>query len=81
VVAVGVGHGLGFPVMLLSGVLGTVGGAPGLLTGLMGWLPGRPTVDAVTHALAATGSMPSVPVHDLAVLAALRLFRWAPRAA
>jgi hypothetical protein len=47
----------------------------------MGWLPGRPTVDAVTHALAATGSMPSVPVHDLAVLAALRLFRWAPRAA
>jgi ABC-2 type transport system permease protein len=62
-----------FPVMLLSGVLGT----------------GRPTVDAVTHALAATGSAPSVPVHDLAVLAAwaaggllaaLRLFGWAPRA-
>jgi ABC-2 type transport system permease protein len=78
-----------FPVMLLSGVLGTVGGAPGWLTGLIGWLPGRPTVDAVTHALAATGGGPSVPVHDLAVLAAwaaggllaaVRLFRWAPRA-
>jgi ABC-2 type transport system permease protein len=79
-----------FPVMLLSGVLGTVGGAPGWLTALMGWLPGRPTVDAVANALAATGAAPSVPVHDLAVLAAwaagglvaaLRLFRWAPRAA
>jgi ABC-2 type transport system permease protein len=79
-----------FPVMLLSGVLGTVGGAPGWLTSLIGWLPGQPTIDAVSHALAATGGSPSVPVRDLAVLAAwaaggllaaLRLFRWAPRAA
>jgi hypothetical protein len=80
VVAVGVGHRLG----------AVAGAAPGWLTGLMGWLPGRPTIDAVSHALAATGGVPSVPVHDLAVLAAwaaggllaaLRLFRWAPRAA
>jgi ABC-2 type transport system permease protein len=78
-----------FPVMLLSGVLGTVGGVPGWLTGPMRWLPGRPTVDAVTHALAATGATPTVPVHDLAVLAAwaagallvsVRLFRWSPAA-
>jgi len=44
----------------------------------------------VAHALAATGAGPSVPVHDLAVLAAwavaallasVRLFRWTPAAA
>jgi hypothetical protein len=44
-----------FPVMLLSGVLGTLSGAPGWLTTLLGYLPGRPTVEAVTGALHATG--------------------------
>ena len=70
-VAVGVGHRLG----------AVAGGAPGWLTGLMGWLPGRPTIDAVSHALAATGGVPSVPVHDLAVLAGLGRRRAAGRPA
>jgi hypothetical protein len=75
--------------MLLSGVLGTPGGA-GWLTAVLRDLPGQPTVDAATRALQAAGSTVSLPGHDLAVLAAgaavallasLRLFRWEPRAA
>jgi ABC-2 type transport system permease protein len=78
-----------FPVMLLSGVLGTIGIAPGWLTTLLGDLPGRPAVDAVTRALQATGGGPSLPGHDLAVLvawavagllASVAVFRWEPRA-
>jgi hypothetical protein len=70
-------------------VLGTLSGAPGWLTTLLDDLPGRPTVDAATRALHATGGTLSLPVHDLAVLAAwaiagllasLRLFRWEPTA-
>ena len=71
--------------MLLSGMLGAVGGTPGWLATLLAYLPGRPTVDAVTRA---SGGADSLPGHDLAVLAAwaaagllasLRLFRWEPR--
>jgi ABC-2 type transport system permease protein len=78
-----------FPVMLLSGVFGTISGAPGWLTTLLGYLPGQPTVDAATGALHAAGGALSLPGHDLAVLAAwaiagllasLRLFRWEPTA-
>jgi hypothetical protein len=78
-----------FPVMLLSGVLGTLGGAPGWLTTLLRYLPGQPTVDAVARALGSTGGAVSMPGHDLVVLAAwtaagllaaVRLFRWEPRA-
>ena len=78
-----------FPVMLLSGVLGTLAVAPGWLTTLLDDLPGRPTIDAVTRALHATGGAVSLPGHDLAVLAAwaagallasVRLFRWEPKA-
>jgi ABC-2 type transport system permease protein len=78
-----------FPVMLLSGVLGTLSGAPGWLTTLLGYLPGRPAVDAVTGALRATGGTLSLPGRDLGVLAAwaiggllasVCLFRWEPRA-
>ena len=74
--------------MLLSGMLGAVGGTPGWLATLLAYLPGRPTVDAVTRALGASGGADSLPGHDLAVLAAwaaagllasLRLFRWEPR--
>jgi ABC-2 type transport system ATP-binding protein len=32
-----------FPVMLLSGALGVIGGAPGWLAGVLRWLPGQPT--------------------------------------
>jgi ABC-type uncharacterized transport system permease subunit len=78
-----------FPVMLLSGVLGGLGGLPPWLATVLRYLPGQPTVDATTRALQAGGSVP-VPVHDLAVLGAwalaallisLRAFRWEPRAA
>jgi ABC-2 type transport system permease protein len=50
-----------FPVMLLSGVLGTLGGAPNWLTTLLTYLPGQPMVDAATRALRATGGTPSLP--------------------
>jgi hypothetical protein len=75
--------------MLLSGVLGTLSGAPGWLTTLLGYLPGQPTVDAVTGALHATGGTLWLPGRDLGVLASwavggllasLCLFRWEPRA-
>jgi ABC-2 type transport system permease protein len=78
-----------FPVMLLSGVLGGIGGLPSWLATALRYLPGQPTVDAATRALEAGGAV-SVPVHDLAVLAAwaavsllvsLRVFRWEPRGA
>jgi ABC-2 type transport system permease protein len=79
-----------FPVMLLSGVLGTLGGAPNWLTTLLTYLPGQPMVDAASRALRATGGTPSLPGRGLAVLAAWaaaallasarRLFRWEPRA-
>jgi ABC-2 type transport system permease protein len=78
-----------FPVMLLSGVLGGFNLAPGWLATVLGWLPGRPTVDAVTRALEVTGGGLSLPGRDLAVLAAwavggllasVALFRWEPRA-
>jgi ABC-2 type transport system permease protein len=77
-----------FPVMLLSGAFGAIPGAPGWLTDLLGYLPGKPTVDAATAALRA-GPTLSLPGHDLAILAAwavagllasLYLFRWEPRA-
>ena len=78
-----------FPVMLLSGVLGTLGGAPSWLTIVLTYLPGQPMVDAATRALHTTGGTSSLPGHDLAVMAAwaaaallasLRLFRWEPKA-
>jgi ABC-2 type transport system permease protein len=78
-----------FPVMLLSGVLGGLGGLPPWLATALRYLPGQPTVDAATRALQA-GAAVSVPPRDLAVLAAwavvallvsLRTFRWEPRAA
>ena len=58
-----------FPVMLLSGVLGAFSGAPSWLSTLLGYLPGQPTLDAVTRALYTTGTSLSLPGHDLAVLA------------
>jgi ABC-2 type transport system permease protein len=77
-----------FPVLLLSGGLGSLGGVPGWLTGLLRYLPAEPTMDAATRALQATGGGPALPGHDLVVLgawavagllASLRLFRWEPR--
>jgi hypothetical protein len=56
-----------FPVMLLSGVLGTISTAPGWLTTLLGDLPGR---DLAVLAAWAVGGL----------LASLVLFRWEPRA-
>jgi ABC-2 type transport system permease protein len=78
-----------FPVMLLSGALGALSGAPGWLTTLLRYLPGEPAIDAAIRALHTSGGTLSLPGHDLAVLAAwaiaallasLRLFRWEPRA-
>jgi ABC-2 type transport system permease protein len=76
-----------FPVMLLSGALGGLG-TPGWVADVVGYLPGRPTVDAATRALQATGGVPVLAGRDLAVLgawavagllASVRLFRWEPQ--
>jgi ABC-2 type transport system permease protein len=77
-----------FPVMLLSGALGGLGGTPSWVADLLGYLPGQPTVEAATRALQATGGLPVLAGHDLAVLgawavagllASVRLFRWKPQ--
>jgi ABC-2 type transport system permease protein len=59
-----------FPVMLLSGALGGLGGTPSWVADLLGYLPGQPTVEAATRALQATGGLPVLAGHDLAVLGA-----------
>jgi ABC-2 type transport system permease protein len=50
-----------FPVMLLSGALGGLGGTPSWVADLLRYLPGQPTVEAATRALQATGGVPAEP--------------------
>jgi len=77
------------PVILLSGVFGTIPGEPGWLTTAVHYLPAYPLIEAVSGALAPTGSgLASLPAAGLAVLAgwgvagllvSLRFFRWSPQ--
>ncbi len=71
------------PVVLISGVFGTLGTEPGWLARIARALPAQPLIDAVTRSL----QHHAVPAHDLVVLAAwagaglvaaLLLFRWEP---
>ena len=58
------------PVILLSGVFGTIPGEPGWLTTAVHYLPAYPLIEAVSRAPAPTGSgLASLPGHGLAVLA------------
>jgi ABC-2 type transport system permease protein len=75
------------PVILLSGVFGSLAGQPHWLTTLPGWLPAQPMIDAATRALQHPAGPPVLPGHDLLVLAAwaaaglvasMVLFRWEP---
>jgi ABC-2 type transport system permease protein len=73
-----------FPVVLISGVLGSVSSEPHWLTTLAGYLPAEPVTDAVGRALR---HAPVYSPHDLLVLAAWTViglvvasvrFRWEP---
>jgi hypothetical protein len=75
-----------FPVIIVSGVLGSIS-EPHWLTTFAGYLPAKPLIDAATSALShSTGGL-SLPAHDLVVLAvwtvvglavAVVTFRWEP---
>lgn len=75
-----------FPVIIVSGVLGSIS-EPHWLTTFAGYLPAKPLIGAATNALSHTTSGLSLPAHDLAVLAiwavtglaaAVVTFRWEP---
>jgi ABC-2 type transport system permease protein len=75
------------PVVLVSGVFGSVGGDAHWLAELARYLPAQPTVDAVTGAL--RGHALPLSARDVAVLAlwgsagliaSVRFFPWSPRA-
>jgi len=75
-----------FPVVVLSGVLGSVQ-LPHWLSTLASYLPAEPLTGAVTSSLRHAPGTPLLPAHDMAVLAAwalggliaaVALFRWEP---
>jgi ABC-2 type transport system permease protein len=75
------------PVILVSGIFGSLDSQPHWLTTLAGWLPAQPMIDAATRALQHPAGPPVLPGHDLLVLAgwavaglvaSLLLFRWEP---
>lgn len=78
-----------FPVVVLSGMFGTIGALPSWLTTVLRYLPAQPISDALTRVLGYTGGgLAPVPPRDVAVLIAwaaagllvsLRFFRWDPR--
>lgn len=77
-----------YPVIILSGVFGSLGDQPRWLTTLVSYLPARPIIDAAAHALRHTSSgLTLMTGHALTVLAAwtgvgllaaMHLFRWDP---
>jgi ABC-2 type transport system permease protein len=75
-----------FPVVIISGVLGTIN-EPGWLHTLARYLPAQPSIHAATSVLRHAPGAPLVPAHDVIVLAAwavigiavaLPTFRWEP---
>lgn len=73
-----------YPVLLLSGALGPMGGLPSWLNDALAWLPAQPMIDAAQHAIGHSG-LPMVDVLALlgwtvvGVAMSLLCFRWAPR--
>jgi ABC-2 type transport system permease protein len=78
-----------FPIMILSGMFGTIGTLPSWLVTVLRYLPAQPVIDAITQVLRHTnGGLAPIPPRDVAVLAAwtaagllvsARFFRWDPR--
>lgn len=75
------------PVILVSGVFGSLASQPHWLTSLAGYLPAQPMIDAVTRALQHPAGPVVFPGRDLLVLAgwaaaglvaSLALFHWEP---
>jgi ABC-2 type transport system permease protein len=75
-----------FPLVIISGVLGTIN-EPGWLHTLARYLPAQPSINAATSVLRHAPGAPLVPAHDVIVLAAwvvaglavaLPTFRWEP---
>jgi ABC-2 type transport system permease protein len=75
-----------FPVVIISGVLGTIN-EPGWLHTLARYLPAEPSIHAATSALRDVPGAPLLPAHDMIVLGAwvvfglmvaLATFRWEP---
>jgi ABC-2 type transport system permease protein len=75
-----------FPVVIISGVLGTIN-EPGWLHTLARYLPAQPSIHAATAVLRHTSGTPLLPAHDVIVLGAwivaglavaLPTFRWEP---
>lgn len=76
-----------FPVVIISGALGTVGSLPHWLTTIARYLPAEPLISAVSHAVQHGQGATPLPGWDLLVLAvwavaglaaAIALFRWEP---
>jgi ABC-2 type transport system permease protein len=75
-----------FPVVIISGVLGTIS-EPHWLSTLATYLPAQPLIDALVHTVHHTAGAPLLPTRDVVVLAcwavggilaAVILFRWEP---
>jgi ABC-2 type transport system permease protein len=75
-----------FPVVIVSGVLGSIS-EPGWLSTLARYLPAQPLIDATTSSLQRTTGAALLPAHDLITLAAwaaaglavaIAAFRWEP---
>lgn len=75
------------PVVLVSGVFGTLGGEPRWLATIAGYLPAQPIIDATSRALGHVAGQSLFSAHDLLVLggwiaggliASRLLFRWEP---
>jgi ABC-2 type transport system permease protein len=75
------------PVILVSGIFGSLDSQPHWLTTLAGWLPAQPMIDAAARALQHPAGPPVLPGHDrgglagwavAGLVASLLLFRWEP---
>jgi ABC-2 type transport system permease protein len=75
-----------FPVVIISGVLGSIS-EPHWLSTLATYLPAQPLIDALAHTVRHTAGAPFLPTHAVVVLAcwavggilaASILFRWEP---
>jgi ABC-2 type transport system permease protein len=76
-----------FPVIVISGVFGTISALPHWLTTLASYLPAQPVIDAMNDAARHAPGASFLPLRDVAVLAAwivgglavaLVIFRWEP---
>jgi ABC-2 type transport system permease protein len=76
-----------FPVMIISGVFGSISDEPHWLATLASYLPAQPMIDAMTRSIRHVPAAPFLPARDIIVLAvwiiagtliAVAVFRWEP---